>query len=180
MTTLIEGELEFSFPTNWKAEIFDVKDRIWPKGISPVDFVVERENDLLLIEVKDPSAGSVPNEQRENFIKKMQTKELAHQELAPKARTSWSYLHLMKRTEKPIRFIVVIGTENLSIQQPLLLQLNDRLKKRLDQEAETAWVQPYVKASIVITARNVGDFLTGVTVKRKSTSILKSNAAPMQ
>jgi hypothetical protein len=165
-TILREGELTFTFPEDWQAEYFDVEGNVLPKHIAPVDFIVERPDDILLIEIKDPSNSKAPAKEREKFSKKMETDELTHQELVPKARTSWSYLHLMARTSKPLRYLVVIGTETLSIQPTLLQGLRDRLEKRLAQEAETAWVVKYIEDCAVVEAMQLGRYLEGVTVVR--------------
>jgi len=168
MTTLTERELVFTFPAAWTSNQFDVPGTSWPKGISPIDFIIERADDILLIEVKDPSAAKAPDKERKRFVKKMMTDELTHQELVPKARSSWSYLRLMDRTSKPLRYIVVVGTEKLSMQPVLLQGLTDRLKKRLAHEADEPWVRPYIESCVVISALKLGDYLDGVTVSRKA------------
>ena len=68
-------------------------------------------------------------------------------------------LHLMARDTKRMRYVVVIGTENLSIQPVLLSHLTDRLRRRLAQEIETAWQRPYVADCIVVS---VADFSTAL------------------
>ncbi|WP_428263419.1 hypothetical protein [Haliangium sp.] len=41
-----------------------------------MDFLVERERDRLLIEVKDPSMSTAPPAERERFVHKMASREL--------------------------------------------------------------------------------------------------------
>ena len=118
MSVFCEGELEFTFGGAWQAEKFDQPGASWPKGISPVDFIAEGQAELVLMEVKDPSASAIPAKNRQDFIAKMQTNTKSL-----KARSSYGFLHLMKRDAKPMRYVVVIGTENLSIQPVLLMQL---------------------------------------------------------
>jgi hypothetical protein len=167
-TTLTERELEFTFPSGWNARVFDEKGKQWPKGISPVDFIVERERDILLIEIKDPSASRAPAEEREKFVKKMTSDELCHQELVPKARTTHGYLHLMGLDTKPMRYVVVIGAEHLSLQPVLMQSLADRVKKRLLHEAEAPWQLRYIESCVVLSATDVGKHLAGVKVRRLS------------
>lgn len=57
MTSFKEGELRFSFGDEWHAEHFDRPGAAFPKGVSPVDFMAERAHELVLVEVKDPSAA---------------------------------------------------------------------------------------------------------------------------
>lgn len=169
MTTLCEGELEFTFPSDWSAEAFDDGQRQL-QGFSPVDFVVERDDDILLIEVKDPSQTSVPASERDAFVRSMRTKELTHQQLVPKARSSWWYLHLMARTTKPLRYVVVIGAEALSLQPLLLTQLRDRLRSRLDHEGPEPWVRQYIADCVVLASTEVERHISGVRVERVATS----------
>ena len=93
MSVFCEGELEFTFGGAWQAEKFDQPGASWPKGISPVDFIAEGQAELVLMEVKDPSASAIPAKNRQDFIAKMQTKELIYEELVPKARSSYGFLH---------------------------------------------------------------------------------------
>ena len=109
-----EGEIQFTFGAAWSAQRFDEPGTRVPRGLLPVDFVVDGNDELVLLEVKDPSAVGVPEPSRRHFIRKMETKELTHQELVPKARTSYGFLHLMARDTKRMRFVVVIGTERLA------------------------------------------------------------------
>ncbi len=166
MTTLIEKELSFTFPDSWNAEHFDSPGRPAVNHFQPVDFVVELAQRTLFIEVKDPSARKVPENERQAFFKKMQTKELTHTQLVPKARTSWSFLRLMKRADKPITYIVVIGADNLRVDPPLWSSLTARLKARLKQEIDVPWPHQYVDRCIVVPASDLSRHLPGVTVQR--------------
>jgi len=166
MTVLQEGELSFKFGSAWTAEIFDKPGVSWPPCVRPVDIVAQRRAELVLVEVKDPSASTVPAGNRDAFVKKMKTKELIHDELTPKARTTYGFLHLMKRDVQPMRYVVVIGTDELSIQPPLLMNLADRLRKRLAQEADDQWERTYMVACAVVSVADVGKALPGCSAKR--------------
>lgn len=166
MSTLIENELSFTFPDDWNAEHFDTPGRTSIDHFQPVDFVVELPRRTLFIEVKDPSASKAPESERQAFIKKMQTKVLTHTQLVPKARTSWAFLHLMKRVEKPITYIVVIGADSLRVDPLLWSNLTARLKARLQQEIDVPWPLQYIDQCIVIPASDLSRHLPGVTVQR--------------
>jgi hypothetical protein len=166
MTTLDEKELRFTFPSGWLAEHFDAPGRATIDHFQPVDFVVELSDRILFIEVKDPSNTKAPQEEREGFIRKMKSKELTHKQLVPKARTSWAFLRLMKRAEKPITYIVVIGAEALRIDPPLWLNLTDRLKERLAKEIDVPWPLQYIDSCIVVPASELSIHLPGVSVQR--------------
>ena len=98
----------------------------------------------------------------------MESNELIYQELVPKARTSYGFLHLMARDTKRMRFVVVIGTENLSIQEVLLLTLTDRLRLRLAQETDTAWRRRYVANCMVVSVADFSKALKGCSARRIS------------
>ena len=170
MSTMDERELSFTFPDDWAAEHFDAPGRASIDHFQPVDFVVELAERTLFIEVKDPSNSRAPQSEREDFVQKMKSKELTHKQLVPKARTSWAFLRLMKRAEKPITYIVVIGAEALRIDPLLWLDLTDRLKERLAKETEVPWPLQYVDKCIVIPATDLSRHLPGVSVQRIATS----------
>lgn len=166
MNVFKEGELLFSFGSDWQAEQFDRPGASWPKGVSPVDFIAEGQAELVLVEVKDPSASGARAKNRQDFVKKMKTEELTHEELVPKARSSYSFLHLMARDHKPMRYVVVIGTENLSIQPALLMNLTTRLQARLSNETGMVWKRPYISRCIVVSVADLGKALSGCSARR--------------
>ena len=167
MTSFQEGELRVMFGDQWHAEHFDRRGGAFPpKGVSPVDFIAESRDEIVLVEIKDPSATPVPVRNRQDFAEKMKSKELTHQELAPKARTSYGFLHLMARDTKPMRYVIVIGTERLSIQPPLLMSLTDRLRARLAQETDTAWKRQYLSECTVVSVEDLGKTLPGCSASR--------------
>ena len=96
----------------------------------------------------------------------MKSKKLTHQELAPKARTSYGFLHLMARDTKPMRYVAVIGIERLSIQPPLLMSLTDRLRSRLAQETDTAWKRQYISGCTVVSVEDLDKTLPGCSASR--------------
>ena len=96
----------------------------------------------------------------------MKSKELTHQELASKARTSYGFLHLMARDTKPMRYVVVIGTERLSIQPPLLRILADGLRAHLAQETDTAWKRQYLSECTVVSVEDLDKTLPGCSASR--------------
>lgn len=166
MTCVEEGEIRIEFGDEWCAVRFDRRGASFPKGVSPVDLLVEARDELVLVEIKDPSASQVPVCDRQAFVRKMKSKELTHEELVPKARTSYGFLHLMKRDAKPMRYVVVIGTERLSVQPPLLMNLTDRLRARLAQETDTAWKRPYMSDGLVVSIDDVDKALPGCSASR--------------
>ena len=71
MTTFREGELELVFGDDWRAEHFDRPGVGWPRGIAPVDFIAEGRDEIVLLEVKDPSASGATSDQWQRFVRDM-------------------------------------------------------------------------------------------------------------
>ncbi len=61
------ADLQFNFPHGLDWEELDKQGVKLPEGMKLVDLVIEREQDLLLVEIKDPSHSRSP-EKGENAI----------------------------------------------------------------------------------------------------------------
>ena len=155
-----EGELNFDFSSAKQVEKLDEKGKMLPEGMKFVDFVVEEERDLFLIEVKDPSckakggdskAEAAIQKQREEFIKKIYKDDWIAQDLTPKARDSYTFLHLMGRDTKPTVYVLLIGSDKLMLDPALLTAFKDRLLAKLCQEADQPWVRQYVADCLIVT-----------------------------
>ena len=105
------ADLEFSFPDELDWEELDRQGVKLPVQMKFVDLVIERDNDILLVEIKDPSNKSVPVEERQNYFKRLSDNSILSQELTPKARGSYTFLHLMERDAKPFKYVVLLGLD---------------------------------------------------------------------
>ncbi len=155
-----EAELEFDFSAAQAVEKLDDPSATMPHGMQLVDFVIEDSRHLVMLEIKDPScrpkggdakALAAIERSRAEFIKKMISDTLIAQELTPKARDSYTWLHLMKRETKPILYVFLLGAEALSLEPALLLGFKDRLLGRLRHEAKLPWARHYVSDCLVLT-----------------------------
>ena len=162
-----EGDLEFHFVGAVGVTRVDVQGVKAPQGMQLVDFLVEEKRRALLIEVKDPSNPNAPERERRAFAKKMSGKKLIDEELVPKARDSYTYLHLMANDSKPFLFVVVLGLEELPDQAAQLAPFKDRLLGRLRHEAEVPWVRQYVTDCIVITPERWSTHFPNYALTRK-------------
>ena len=155
--------MDFDFSAAKQAEKLDEKRRKLPEGMMFVDFVLEEEEQLIMLEIKDPSckakggdskAELAIQKQRDEFMKKLPKDAWIAEKLTPKARDSYTYLHLMERDTKPIIYVLLIGSENLSALDPALLAaFKDRLLTRLRQEADQPWLRHYVYDCLVLTEK---------------------------
>ena len=148
--SLREGELLFDFHGAISFERMDIQNSPIPHGMALVDFVVEEKDRVLLVEVKDPSNSAIPHDKRDDYAKRMQTKTLIFEELVPKARDSYTYLHLMDRASKPFIYVVVLGLDQFNIGPEILSVFKDRLLARIRKEGREPWIVHYVKDCVVV------------------------------
>ncbi|MBD3286372.1 hypothetical protein GF359_07445 [candidate division WOR-3 bacterium] len=128
---LSEGNIQFEFPRgSYKLDNLSNP----PQGMMLVDFVVEETERTLLIEVKD--LGKL----RSNIISN---------NLVPKCRDSYCYLHLMREDRKKFLYVVLILYKPES---PLLMNFADRLRSRLRKETDKPWKREYVSDCVALTS----------------------------
>ena len=144
-----EGELSFDFGKlhAWR---LDEPGRPQPIGMKFVDFVVEEQDRLLLVEVKDLDATPECHRpgQEEEWRRRLRSKDWIGHELVPKARDSYTFLHLMALDTKPMDFVVLLGWERCEV--PLLVAARDILLRRLRKEAAKPWKREYVLACWIL------------------------------
>jgi len=148
---LTERELEFDFPDGRQVQRLDQQGKRLPIGMRLVDFVIEEDTRVLLLEITDPSHPNVPAQERTKFIRSLHGDNLINEELVPKARDSYTYLHLMERDDKPFVFVALMGLEAVPVDPILLPNFNDRLLARLRQETDEPWRREYVTDCVVVT-----------------------------
>ncbi|ABK43091.1 conserved hypothetical protein [Magnetococcus marinus MC-1] len=128
----MEGELYFDF--SQALSVISLDGHGQGHGMShlmkAVDFVVEWEQELWLIEIKDPEKSTIPKQHRvaqlESFHQKLSSQSLLHAELFPKLIDSLIYLGLNQGiSKKPMRYLTLIGMS--SLQPPFLTVLKDAL-----------------------------------------------------
>lgn len=145
-----EGELQFEFLGAISVERLDVRGLPRPQGMALVDFVVEESSRTLLVEIKDPSQQPAPERERQRFTRAMQHQTLIYEELVPKARDSYTFLHLMERDSQPFVYVVVLGLDRLAVDPVLLSSFKDRLLQRLRHEAQDPWQRHYITDCAVV------------------------------
>jgi hypothetical protein len=147
------SDLQFSFPEDLNWEEMDKQGVKIPEKMKFVDIVIERENDILLVEVKDPSNINTPDTERTCYLKRLQDNSVLTQELTPKARDSYTYLHLMQRDTKPFKFVVLLGLEAFENQTQLALlgDFKNRLLNNVRCEAAEPWKRMYIADCLVMS-----------------------------
>ena len=145
-----EGEIAFDFSNAAKHFKLDEQGVARPVGMKLVDFVVEDEDRILLIEIKDASDAGTTEKDRLVFARTLQTNQLVNESLTPKARDSYCYLHLMAQDKKPCLLVFLLGLEALNAEPPLLMGLRERLLQRIRHESGRPWVRRYVSDCVVV------------------------------
>lgn len=147
------ADLEFNFPERLEWNELDRQGVKLPVRMKFVDLVIERERDILLIEIKDPSHSKSPDENRNQYLKSLADNSILTQELTPKARDSYLYLHLMEKDEKPFKYIVLIGLDAFDSekQKAILAGFKDRLMADIRCESFEAWKRKHICDCVVLS-----------------------------
>lgn len=148
-----DADLQFSFPDDLKWDELDKQGVKLPVKMKFVDIVIEREDDVLLVEIKDPSHVKSPDKERNSYLKRLQDNSVLTNELTPKARDSYTYLHLMERDTKPFKYIVLIGLDayDKDIQKALLGNYKNRLLTDIRCESFEPWKREYIADCAVMS-----------------------------
>lgn len=128
---LMERDLEFNFQDALEAIVFDeMTDKDSPNyhGIGAmhrVDFVVELEEAILFVEVKDPSNPNAQPKQQRKFLNKVQDGTLSN-DFVSKFMDSFIYRWAENKTGKPIHYISLV-----TLDEELLSNLSDKIIAKL-------------------------------------------------
>lgn len=150
------AELLFSFPDGLSWNELDKQGVKLPVRMKFVDLVIEREQDILLIEIKDPSHSQSRDRDRNTYLKRLSDNSVLTQELTPKARDSYLYLHLMERDNKPFKYVVLLGLDafNPERQKALMFGFKDRLLADIREESFEAWKRKHIADCVVLSVES--------------------------
>ena len=113
MTTLVEGNIQITFPRGANARKFDDNSHGLSHCMKAVDIIVELEGRVSFIEIKDFEHPRAPSENREALIEDFQN-ECLDRDLVYKFRDSFLYEWACKRVDKPIDYWILIASEALT------------------------------------------------------------------
>lgn len=162
MTTLIERDLEFNFPTALNAFQFDDVAFHGFSTMKRVDFIVEYEDYYHFLEIKDPDHPNASNS--EAFIRKFSGVELIH-ELAGKYRDTLLFRILSEKPEKPITYIVVLSMA--SLEPALLINKQDNLHQCIPI-THNEWTQNCAASCIILNLEKYKETFGAHSVRRIS------------
>lgn len=150
------AELVFNFPDDLSWSELDKQGLKLPVHMKFVDLVIERERDILLVEIKDPSHSRSQDKERNAYLKRLSDNSVLTQELTPKARDSYLYLHLMERDSKPFKYVVLLGLDAFApaIQKGILGPFKGRLLADIREESFEAWKRKYIADCMVLSVES--------------------------
>lgn len=141
---LQEGQLRFDFSGAVKAKKMDGDKSPMPPLMKTVDFLVEEDYRILLVEVKDTSDSKVTVTNRDDFMRRLKSNELVKNNLVPKCRDTYTYLHLMCQDDKPLIYVVVLSMYEHTEKPDFFGPLQAKLRTGLKKEGRHPWKRPYV------------------------------------
>ena len=169
MTTLTEGNLQITFPRTARVRKFDDEAL---HGLShcmmAVDFIVEEDDRVLFIELKDPEHPRARERDRANFIDSFRAGRL-EKNLKYKYRDSFLYEWASGNTGKPIHYWVIVAIEDLTDVE--LLSRTDALSRNLPSQGPTSgrWERLIVSGCMVFNIRTWNEHLRGFPLSRVPT-----------
>lgn len=150
------AELLFNFPDELSWSELDKQGVKLPVRMKFVDLVIERDRDILLVEIKDPSHSQSKDKNRQTYLKRLSDNSLLTQELTPKARDSYLYLHLMERDHKPFKYVVLLGLDAFDPdrQKAIMFGFKDRLLADIREESFEAWKRKHIADCVVLSVES--------------------------
>lgn len=150
------AELLFNFPDALSWSELDKQGVKLPVRMKFVDLVIERDKDILLVEIKDPSHSRSPDKERNSYLMRLSDNSVLTQELTPKARDSYLYLHLMERDSKPFKYVVLLGLDAFDPdrQKAIMFGFKDRLLADIREESFEAWRRKHIADCVVLSVES--------------------------
>ena len=141
MTTFVEGNLQITFPRGTKVRKFDGDSSHGLKCMKAVDFIVEEDDRISFIELKDPEHPRAKERNREEFIREFHSGKL-DEDLKYKYRDTFLYEWASGGSDKPVSYWVVVAIETLTAAE--LSMRTDDLKRKLPLSGPPsgAWKRP--------------------------------------
>ncbi len=147
----IENEIVILLPKELEKEKLDEQGKQIPVGMSLADLVITKDDSIYIIEIKDFSCSTAPESNKEKDIRSLQNDTLLSDRLTPKARDSYTFLHLMNRVDRKIIYIVLLGLDDIEQlnNEVFLGTYKQRLLKNIRKEAEEPWKLEHITDCIV-------------------------------
>lgn len=166
MIEFTEGNLKISFPRSMKAERFDdPKTHGLTHCMKAVDFIVEKANFTLFIELKDPDHPQAKEKNMKAFIKKFSSGSL-DEELKYKYRDTFLYRWAQGNHRMPVCYCIIIALETLNEAQLLSRTKDLRQKLPLKEASYGKWKRPIVNNCIVFNIQTWNRYQPDIPLSR--------------
>lgn len=164
------AELLFNFPDGLLWSELDKQGVKLPVRMKFVDLVIERDKDILLVEIKDPSHSRSKDKDRNAYLKRLSNNSVLTQELTPKARDSYLYMHLMERDGKPFKYVVLLGLDAFDPerQKAIMFGFKDRLLADIREESFEAWKRKHIADCVVLSVESWNKFFPDWPLRREA------------
>ena len=146
------GGFGFDFTQAQNFVEFDTIFRNKFHGLMVVDFCFESGQNIIMIEVKDPSAPKIPDHKLSK-LEYLKPTKLIKEELVPKVRDSYLILHLNNNLKRNLHYIVLIGNDRINLNFMEIETIERELRKFLKKENDHAWLIEYVQDCYVLTEK---------------------------
>ena len=164
------AELLFNFPDGLSWSELDKQGVKLPVRMKFVDLVIERDTDILLVEIKDPSHSRSPDKERNTYLKRLSDNSILTQELTPKARDSYLYMHLIERDLKPFKYVVLLGLDAFDPehQKAIMFGFKDRLLADIREESFEAWKRKHIADCMVLSVESWNKYFPDWSLRREA------------
>ena len=166
MVEFTEGNLKISFPSSMKAEKFDdPKSHCLTHCMKAVDFIAEKADSTLFIELKDPDHPQAKEENKNIFIKDFLSGAL-NEELKYKYRDTFLYRWAQRRSRKPIFYCVIIALGTLNEAQLYSRTKDLQQKLPLNELSSGRWKRPIVSSCMVFNIQTWNKYQPDIPLSR--------------
>lgn len=146
------SDIQILFPDGLVWRRFDLPGARQPVNMKLCDVVIERPQDILLVELKDPSHHRAETKNQNKFLKTIHDRSLIREDLVPKARDTYLYEHLMERDTKPFIYVIVIALDAFpaSLGFGQMSSFKDTVLDVLRHETDTGWRRTHIADCVVL------------------------------
>jgi len=164
-----ENEIVSSFPEDLSKDKLDEQGKRIPVGMSLADLVINTDDYTYLIEIKDFSCSTASESRKKADLKLLQGDELISNKLTPKARDSYTFLHLMERVDRQIIYVVLLGLDGVEpLNNKTFLNIyKQKLIKNIRQEADEPWEKEHISDCIVCNLETWNDIFPHWPTQRR-------------
>lgn len=166
MTTLVEGNIRIDVSKAITARKFDdPRTHGLSHCMKAVDFIVELDDKILFVEIKDPDHPASKESDRDEFVRRFKAGEIDN-DLKYKYRDTYLYEWAAERINKPVHYIVILEIKEL--EDAHFLDFTMRLKRNLPHgdHAPQGWSRRIADGCIALNMRQWNKHFKNMPITR--------------